>query len=278
MQIKEILNKGNNILKEYNVDDSYIKTRILLSSILGKEKEYLMIHDTEKVNDNAQKEFFDGIEKIKNGFPVQYIVHNQNFMGLEFYVTESVLIPQPDTEILVQECLNLIHSNNKILDLCTGSGAIGISISKLLKEKNIEVVLSDISKEALIVANINCKNNNVNCRLVESDLFENIEEKFDLIVSNPPYIETNVIDNLDNEVKSEPIIALDGGIDGLDFYRKIAICAKDYLNINGYLCLEIGYNQNDAVVEILKKNGYKDIYSKKDLGNNDRIVICKRGE
>ena len=193
MKIKELLKKGNDILKEYNIEEYILKCRMLLSSLLGKDKEYLLIYDDQPVSENVKEDFFSGIEKIKNGLPIQYVINKQEFMCLNFFVNEYVLIPQPDTEVLVQEILQKINEKNKILDLCTGSGAIGISIASIMKDKNIEVYLSDISKLALEVAKKNAKKNNVSVKVIESDLFENIYEKFDIIVSNPPYIETETI-------------------------------------------------------------------------------------
>ncbi len=278
MNIKEILRKGNEILQKNNIEDSLLKSRMLLSNLLNKNKEFLIIHDNEIIPREFEIKYFEYIEKLVTGIPIQYITHNQEFMGLNFFVNENVLIPQPDTEILVEEIISKINYNDEILDLCTGSGAIGISIAKLCKDKDLNIYLSDISKEALNVAKENSLKNEVNVNFVQSDLFENINQKFNLIVSNPPYIETDCIKELSLEVQNEPNIALDGGKDGLIFYRKIAKEAKNYLKEKGILGLEIGYNQNDIVIEILQKEGYIDIYSKKDYGNNDRIIICKRGK
>ena len=157
--------------------------------------------------------------------------------------------------------------------MCTGSGAIAISLSKLIKKSLIYA--ADISPKALKIADENSSKHAANILFFESDLFKNISKlyKFDIIVSNPPYIESEVIKTLSEEVQKEPILALDGGEDGLDFYRKIAKEAKDYIEKEGYLALEIGYNQRLAVENILKENGYKNIYSRKDLGGNDRIVV-----
>ncbi|MBP3596828.1 MAG: peptide chain release factor N(5)-glutamine methyltransferase [Clostridia bacterium] len=276
MKIKEILLKSNNILKENNIEDFNIKTRLLLSYLLNKNKEYLIIHDEEEIQKEIEEKFFYYLEKLKNNYPIQYVIKKQEFMGFEFFVNENVLIPQPDTEILVEEILMLINDGNKILDLCTGSGAIGISIAKL--KENVQIYLSDISEKALEVAKKNSEKLDVKTNIIKSNLFENINEKFDIIVSNPPYIETEVIKTLHKEVQKEPILALDGGNDGLDFYRQIAKDAKNYLIENGIIALEIGYNQKLAVIKILEKEGYQNIYSKEDYGNNDRIVVARKGE
>ena len=280
MKIKDILIKANSILKENNIDDANLKAKILLSDLLGKNKEYLMIHDDEEIEDGLSNIFFEKIERLKNHEPLQYIINKQEFMGFDFYVDKNVLIPQPDTENLVEEVIlltELLRKNEKtelrILDMCTGSGAIAISISKLIR--NCLVYASDISRDALKIAEENSSRNQANVLLFESDLFEKISElyKFDIIVSNPPYIESNTINSLSEEVKNEPILALDGGEDGLDFYRKIIKEARRYLNSNGYLAFEIGYNQRVEVEKILEENGYKNIYSRKDLAGNDRIVV-----
>ena len=205
-------------------------------------------------------------------------------MGFSFSVNENVLIPQPDTENLVEEVLHIadkldkdINEEIRILDLCTGSGAIAISIAKLLGKK-VLVYASDISAEALKVAEENSMNNMVNIYFFKSNLFEKISNlyKFDIIVSNPPYIETKKIENLPEEVKREPKIALDGGEDGLKFYKEISKEAKKYLLENGYLAFEIGYNQREYVESILKQDRYKNIYSRKDLSGNDRVVIAQK--
>ena len=197
-------------------------------------------------------------------------------MGLEFYVDESVLIPQPDTEILAEEVIEIIRKRklSKVLDLCTGSGAIAVSVAKFLE--NVKVYASDISNEAIKIARRNSNKNNVKIEFIHSDLFEEFsgEDKFDIIVSNPPYIKTDIIGTLSQEVQKEPLLALDGGIDGLDFYKKIIKQAKEYLNTNGFLALEIGYDQKEEVENILGKNGYKNIYSKKDLEGHNRIIIA----
>lgn len=208
--------------------------------------------------------------------PLQYITHQKEFMKLNFYVDENVLIPRADTEILVEEVINHCKENHEksysILDLCSGSGAIGISLAKYIE--NSKVLCADISDKALEIAKKNAKSNNVNnIEFIKTDMFKNIEEKFDLIVSNPPYIKKDIISKLDIEVQKEPLIALDGGIDGLDFYRIIIDNSNKYLNKNGKLFLEIGYDQKDEVINLLRRSGnFGEIYSKKDLYGNDRAV------
>lgn len=280
MKIKEILLKGITSLKEYNIEEANLKAKIVLSDLLGKNKEYLMIHDEDEIEEGLNNLFFERIERLKKHEPIQYIINKQEFMGFEFYVDKNVLIPQPDTENLVEEVIYIseqIREKEKnvlrILDMCTGSGAIAISISKLIKETR--VFASDISSDAIKIAEENASRNNANVVFFESNLFRKISElyKFDIIVSNPPYIEKETIKTLPEEVQKEPRLALDGGIDGLDFYRKIIEEAKKYLNKDGYLLFEIGYNQRESVEKLLKANGYKNIYSRKDLSGNDRIVV-----
>lgn len=275
MKIKEILEYGrNNLIKE----DSYKLSKILLKHLLNVTDSYLIINNEEQLSLEIEEKFKKAVKLLNEGMPLQYITNKQEFMKLNFYVDSNVLIPQPDTEILVEEVLNILGENSEnknVLDLCTGSGAIGISIAKY--SDNI-VTMTDISKNALEIAKKNANNNKVSekCKFILSDMFENIKEKFDIIVSNPPYIKTEIINTLDKEVQNEPIIALDGGKDGLDFYKNIVENAYKYLNKNGILALEIGYDQKEEVINLLKSSGhYKNIYSKKDIGNNDRIIICK---
>ncbi len=279
MNIKEALEIATQTLKENNIENYKLKIKLLLSSILNKPKEYIMIHEEGKLDETLEKEFFSKVDRLKNNEPIQYIINSQEFMGLNFFVDKNVLIPQPDTEILVQEVIEISKKFDmkkiNILDLCTGSGAIIISLAKEID--NCSFYASDISKEALNIAKKNAKNNNVNISFLESNLFENFsnEEKFDIITSNPPYIKRDCIETLSEEVKMEPIIALDGGIDGLNFYRKIIKESKNYLKDEGFLCLEIGYDQRKEVQNLFEENGYINVYSKKDLGQNDRIVVGK---
>ena len=285
MKVFELLEAGNKILKDINVEEYYLKTKMLLLDILNKSKEYLIINKDEEVNKELENIFFEKLELLKKNIPIQYIINKQEFYGYEFFVNENVLIPQPDTEILVEEVINYINSkiigNSKVdvLDLCTGSGIIGICLKKKLESK-VCIYESDVSKNALEVAKKNAERLDADITFIESDLFEKINSnlKFDIIVSNPPYIKTDVIKSLSGEVKCEPFIALDGKEDGLYFYRKIIKEAKEYLNINGMLFFEIGYDQREEVENLFKENGYKNVYSKKDYSGNDRIVVGMKGE
>ena len=277
MTIKEILSKGMIMLKGNNVDSPKLKARLLLQYILKKPRQYLIVYDNEEVGKKEQWEYFVNIEKLTNGVPLQHITHQQEFMKMNFYVDENVLIPRPDTEILVEEVINIAKKMQqpKILDLCTGSGAIAISIAKSVP--NAEIYAIDVSQKAIDVAKKNAKELDANVKFVKSNLFSKMEKmKFDIIVSNPPYIKKDVMKSLSKEVRKEPELALDGGIDGLDFYRKITKQAIEYLKFGSYLCYEIGYDQKDEVIDIINKQGnYSNTYCKKDLGGNDRVVITQ---
>lgn len=277
MTIRETLNKGMIILKSNNIETPKLKARLLLQYILKKSRQYLIVYDNKEIEKKEQWEYFVNIEKIANGVPLQHITHTQEFMKMDFFVNENVLIPRPDTEILVEEVIKLAKTMDKpkILDLCTGSGAIGIAIAKNVPTATVYAV--DISGKALEVAKKNAYNLKAKVKFVKSNLFKNLNNiKFDIIVSNPPYIKKEDIKLLSNEVQKEPRIALDGGYDGLDFYRKIASQAIDYLKFESYLCFEIGFDQKEDVTEIIKDTKhYGDIYCKKDLYGNDRIIISK---
>ena len=272
MNISELLVNGKHLLKD--IEDGNIKARILLEYILKLSREKIVSNPNIEVSDNNVESYLNKINDIKNGMPIQYITNKQEFMKLNFYVDKNVLIPQPDTEILVEKAIEICnnHDNDiKILDLCTGSGAIGISIAKNIK--NAKVYATDIKNTVIDIAKQNAKQNNVdNIEFIVSDMFENIQEKdFDIIVSNPPYIETDVIKTLPTEVRNEPIIALDGGKDGLKFCKIILSEYKKYLKKDGYLLLEIGYNQAKSVGKLINLN-YSII---EDLAGNDRVIIIK---
>ena len=280
MKIKEALKKANQILIQNNIDEVFLKSRILLAHILNVEKEYLIIHDDEVLLSLQENEFFEKVNKLCSGVPIQYLTNSQEFMGFNFYVDENVLIPQPDTEILVENVISIIKNLQKscqkeitVLDLCTGSGIIGVCLKKYLQ--NVNVLSSDISSNALEIAKKNANLQNVKIDFIKSDLFENIDEKFDVIVSNPPYIKTDKINELSKEVKNEPRLALDGGQDGLDFYRRIIKESTNFFRKTGYLALEIGYDQKEAVENLFKNFKYKEIKIFKDLSDIERVIIGK---
>ena len=281
MTIKELLNQAVIMLKNENIDAPKNKARMLLQATLKKSREYLMIYDNKEVENIDRDRYIKNVKRLILGEPLQYITGIQEFMKLNFLVTKDVLIPRPDTEILVEEVIRKAENipNPVILDLCTGSGAIAVSLAKYIK--NVHICSIDISSKALEIAKKNAELNGVknNIEFIESNLFDKIKEKkFDIIVSNPPYIETETIKTLSKDVQSEPKIALDGGKDGLDFYRKIADSGSKYLNRQGYICLEIGYNQRIAVRQILEnKKRYVNINCIKDLCGNDRVVTAQIG-
>lgn len=279
MNISEVLSRGYNILKEAQIESYIIDTQLLLCNILKVNKIYLILNMNEEVSERDKIEFEVLLNKRKDKMPMAYILNNVEFMGLNYYVKEGVLIPRPDTEILVEECIEIINKNNinKVCDMCCGSGAIGLSIASNIKK--VDVWLYDISDVALEVSKINRENLKLinRAEINKSNLFQAPSKsnlKFDMIVSNPPYIEEHVISTLMKDVRDyEPHLALSGGVDGLDFYRKICDEGKNFLNDNGYMCFEIGHNQEMEVKELLRLNGFVDIYSLKDLGGNYRVVI-----
>ena len=278
MTIKQLLTKGMIMLKSNQIESPKSKARLLLQHVLDLKREQIIIYDNKEVTVVQEKTYMQDLEKLIKGIPVQHITNSQEFMKMNFFVSSDVLIPRPDTEILVEEVIKLgkEKKNPTILDLCTGSGAISVSIAKYLP--NAKVYASDISSKALEVAKTNARNNEVQDKIefINSDLFEKIEGKFYIIVSNPPYIRTEVIKTLDEEVQKEPMLALDGGKDGLDFYRKIVEEAYSHLKFDSYLCFEIGYDQKEEVTEIVKKaKVYADTYCKKDLYGNDRVIVTK---
>lgn len=276
MRLQELIKYGKDQLKNNKIDDETIKAKALLKYILNVDDAYLIIHNNEIQSTEIEKKYKDLMEELIEGKPLQYIMHTQEFMNLNFYVDENVLIPQPDTETLVLQAIKRIkqyeNNNIKVLDLCTGSGAIAISLAKEFENKNVQVYASDISDKALEVAKKNSKKNDVHINFINSNMFENIDEKFDIIVSNPPYIETETIKKLSKDVQQEPHIALDGGFDGLEFYKIIASEYEKYLNDNGTLLLEIGYNQKQSVTELFINRNVECI---KDLAQNDRVIIVK---
>lgn len=277
MRINELIKVGVKRLKEKEIEEPVLKMRLLVASALNKNKEYIIAHGEDEIDSLKLEEIYSKMSKLEEYVPIQYITNKQEFMQLNFFVNENVLIPRGDTEVLVEEIIqNYKNEKVKILDLCTGSGCIAISLKKYIENSKIYAI--DISEEALKVAKQNAINNEADITFLKSDIFSNIkEEKFDIIVSNPPYIKTEVINNLDKEVKKEPLIALDGGNDGLYFYKKIIEEGYKFLNENGTIFFEIGYDQKDEIINIVKNDTkYEVVKTKKDLGNNDRIIVIRK--
>ena len=270
LTLKKIKDEFDEKLKAVNADES--ESEWILSMAMGitrtqlKEETYIKQSQYDKANEI--------LEKRLTGMPLWRVVGNVDFCGYEIDINEDVLCPRPETEELVEKALTCIKTDMRVLDLCTGSGCIAIAIAK---KSGAKVVASDISLKALDVAKANIEKHGLTADVdvVESDLFEKIDGKFDVIVSNPPYIPTKAIDNLDKEVKDfDPTIALDGGEDGLDVYRKIANEVSDHLNDNGYILLECGEGQANSICELF--GGYKTEIVK-DLEGVDRIVIAQKG-
>ena len=277
MTIKQAITKGMIMLKSNNVESPKLKARLLLQYVLDKPRQYIIVYDNKEIDKQQQWQYFVNIEKLTKGIPLQHITHRQEFMKMDFFVDENVLIPRSDTEILVEEVIKIAQKYNspRILDLCTGSGAIAISLKKFVPNADITAV--DISEKALEIAQKNAEKLEAKINFVKSDLFDKLDnKKFDIIVSNPPYIRKDEIKKLSEEVQKEPKIALDGGEDGLDFYRIIAEQAINYLKTGSFLCFEIGYNQKNDVIKIIEdEQNYKNTYCKKDLFGNDRIIITQ---
>ncbi|MEG0180416.1 MAG: peptide chain release factor N(5)-glutamine methyltransferase [Terrisporobacter sp.] len=278
MTIKEILIKYSSELEAIS-STPRLDVEILLQKALGDvDRLYIHLNLEKSLSEEEEKIFINYINERLNNRPIAYIVGNREFMGMDFYVKEGVLIPRPDTEVLVEEIIELSKDKGSIniLDIGTGSGAITISLAKYLPQATVTSV--DISEIALEVGNKNAISNNVDnrTRFIQSNLFSALDnnEKFDIIVSNPPYIRKKDIESLEKQVKDfEPYTALEGGEDGLDFYRQITEQGKLYLKDNGILAYEVGHDQSEDVSKIMHTNGYTNIYTKKDLPGIDRVVI-----
>lgn len=274
MTYREAVEFGTKCLTDAGVPDAALDAWYLLQMVCKIERSYYYVHGEEDITQDAQKEYEIAVQKRAEHIPLQYIIGEQEFMWLRFKVNSNVLIPRQDTETLVEQVLKIVKPGMKVLDLCTGSGCVLISVLKNAPE--LTGMGSDISKAALLVAKENAKLHEVDAEWVRSDLFDNITETFDVIMANPPYIPTGEILSLMPEVRDfEPENALDGGADGLDFYRKIAGQVKDYLNPGGYVYMEIGYDQGEAVSELMRNAGFTEVEVIKDLARNDRVVKGK---
>lgn len=272
MTFREAIVFGEEKLNIAGIEDAKHDAWLLLTFICKIDRTFYYVHMDEEMEVEKEAEYVNVLNKRAEHVPLQYITGEQEFMGIPFHVNDSVLIPRQDTETLVEEALKVVRPGMKVLDMCTGSGCILISILKNIVD--VEGYGYDISKQAINVAKENAKLNNVNATFERSDLFEDVSDKFDVIVSNPPYIPTDVIGGLMPEVAVyEPMQALDGKEDGLHFYRRIVAAASDYLNPGGTLLFEIGHDQGEAVSGLMIEAGYQNVRVVKDLAGNDRVVI-----
>lgn len=280
MTIQNMYQQGEILLKEAQIEDAGIDAWILLEFVTGISKTSYFANMQQELSKDMENKYFHNISKRGEHIPVQHITGEQDFMGYRFKVNEHVLIPRQDTETLVEEALCIIRPNMSVLDMCTGSGCILLSLMKYASERcdtqGIQGKGLDISQKALEVAKENASNLSIAARFVQSDLFQSIKgttEKYDLIVSNPPYIRTTVIEQLQTEVKChDPYIALDGKEDGLYFYRKIISESVFFMQKGGHLIFEIGFDQSSDVVGLMERAGYENICVKKDLTGLDRVV------
>jgi len=273
---RKLFAKALDLLKSSGIENVEYDIKAILTDTFGLDlNKFILDMDNEFEPDkDLEAKYLSRIEKRKMHIPLQHIINKQNFYGLDFYVDESVLIPRYDTENIVDRIVKDCKENKclSVLDLCTGSGCIAVSLKKNGFEK---VYAADISDKALAVAKHNAKLNKADIIFLQSDLYENFpkEIRFDIIVSNPPYISTDKIAELETQVKDfEPKLALDGGKDGLDFYKKILKLSKDFINKSGRLYLEIGYDQAKEVVDLAKKEEYYNIQIIKDLSGRDRGI------
>lgn len=272
MTYKETIDLGIRILKLAGIEEAENDAWLLLSKECKMSRTDYYMHMKDEILPEQLNEYKVLVKKRAERVPLQYITGEQEFMGLTFHVNSNVLIPRQDTETLVEEAIKLVEPDMNILDMCTGSGCIIISI--LSRCRDIQGTGSDISKQALNVAKENAKLNNVAVDFERSDLFENLSDKYDMIVSNPPYIRSDVVPTLMPEVcQFEPIDALDGHEDGLYFYRKIIKECKSFLKVDGKILFEIGNDQGQAVSDMLTYAGFKNVRVIKDLAHNDRVVV-----
>lgn len=276
MDYKQALQYGKNELKD--LETTELDTSILLQHVLNIDKIKLLTNNN-VLTKTEQALYEELIETRKKGKPIAYILNEKEFFGLPFYVDENCLIPRPDTEILVEECINIINEHNlkSFLEIGIGSGCISISLSK---NTNIYGDGVDIFAKNIEISKNNAILNNVaNLHFYLSDLFENVDKKYDLLVSNPPYIDIEDKVELTNQILDfEPHSALFADNNGLMFYEKIIEDAHNYLNEGGFLAFEIGYNQRESVIALMEQNNYKNIKCYKDYGTNDRVVIGQKGE
>lgn len=278
MTLEEAYRLGNDVLNEAGVPDAGTDAWILLEHVTGVSRTRYYVNPRQVLSKEEEERYLSYIEKRKKRIPVQHLTGVQEFMGLEFIVNEHVLIPRQDTEVLVETVWEDLEPGMRVLDMCTGSGCILISLMKRMQtvsgEDGITGVGVDLSREALQVAEENASKQKVGAVFAESDLFDKVEGTYDIIVSNPPYIRTSVIKELQEEVKlHDPYAALDGKEDGLFFYREIIKKSKEYLKKGGRLYFEIGYDQGEDVKKLMEEAGFSEVTVKKDLAGLDRVVF-----
>lgn len=278
MTYREAYQNGFETLVNAGVPDAKLDARLLLEFVCGTTQHDMILNGHRVLSEQEVARYEEVIGKRASRIPLQHITGNQVFMGYTFLVNEHVLVPRQDTEVLVEEALQLMKPGMHILDMCTGSGCILLSLLALGNDMAGTGV--DISAKALEVATENAKQistqagKKLNATFSESDLFEKVTDKFDVIVSNPPYIASAVIDTLEPEVRlHEPLNALDGTLDGLYFYERIVSESRDYLQKEGILIFEIGHDQGEAVSNLMKKAGFQGVYVKKDYAGLDRVVV-----
>lgn len=276
MTLEKTLANGRQALEEAGIAEAALDAWYLLEHIGKFDRSYFYLHYQDEIEEEQLQEYLTLVKKRAERVPLQYITGEQVFMGLAFKVNSSVLIPRQDTELLVETALGVLQPDMRVLDLCTGSGCILISLLHYAKE--IAGVGSDVSKQALITAKENAKANDVEAEWVRSDLFANLTGTFDVIVSNPPYIPTREIETLMPEVRDfEPVEALDGKEDGLFFYGRILTESSGFLNPGGYLMFEIGHDQGEAVSALMKQAGYDQVRVIRDLSGLNRVVCGRKG-
>ncbi len=276
MEYRPLYEEGIRRLEKAGVAEAGLDARLLLEEACGTDRSYLLAHGEEPVAKGQMERYFDLIDRRSRHIPLQHILGHQDFMGLTFKVTPDALIPRQDTEILVEEAMKHLHDGMHILDMCTGSGCILLSL--LYYSNDCVGVGCDLSEKALALAEENARALSISAGFVKSDLFQNIQGKYEMIVSNPPYIPQKEIPTLMEEVRChDPLMALDGGEDGLSFYREIIREAGGYLYPGGMLFFEIGCEQAAKVCRYMEKAGYRDLSVCKDLSGLDRVVSGRYG-
>lgn len=277
--VGELLQYGKQVLTDNGNEYAKYESKVLLEELLGIKYMQMLLNPDMPVSEDKEKQYKTMIARRCEHYPLQYILGYAHFMDYTFFVDKYVLIPRSDTEVLVELADELLSTyepykmnGTSLLDMCCGSGCIGISLK--LYHKSLDLTLCDISEDALSVAKKNLEKYQIKGTLLESNLFTNVNEKFSMIVCNPPYIESEVISTLMPEVKEyEPVLALDGGKDGLYFYKEILSEVKQYLQPQGYLLFEIGYNQGQDVCNLMRETGFMDVQVKQDYAELDRVVL-----